>query len=317
MNPLLAPLTRLGFVLGFSLPYLHLAWIGQYPAFLLFLVGSILRLDGASVFVVLGFLLVVIQALRGRWIAAKTYEVLFFSLIMILMVVPSLAVPILVFLAPSWVTASIGLYFSGLATTVTVAPLLVFFYQMEVIAQSKGGVMAPAFLTLSNYVLIALLSLSLLIEGLPAPTDVASLGTRILTRVVMSLSSMAASLSGLSAATPGAALGAGSFGRDHLLLLGAFTVCTALYFYHRLTTSLRTDASSERELTELVRKRITLRLVGATLLAGIALSFLLILLAQALLPGPQSLSLTLTLAVAVALLTLYRAERKVRARWNT
>ncbi len=299
-----------GLILAFALPYLHIAWTGRYYMFLSLLLNTLLRLDASSLFVALGFVMIIVQALRGRYIRGQLYEVILFTLVMILMVIPSLAVPVLVFLAPKYITLSINLYFTGLTTIVAISPMLLFLYQSEVIAKTKGGVTAPASLTLSNYVLIVLLTQTMLTqptEGL----EIAAVGVRILTTVVVSLWTLLTSLAGTT--TSGQLLGYAGIapGIEHLFFLAAFSVSAALYFYHHLSSAEEPHEPVDKELRALARRRTSFVYVGATILAASALSLLLVTMMQGSLLALSSGNFALVIGVAMVLMSLVWVEGKV------
>ncbi|MBI2184428.1 MAG: hypothetical protein HYU39_05655 [Thaumarchaeota archaeon] len=307
-------LIQAGFILGFSLPYAHLAWLTSFDVFILLLLETLLQGGLASIFVGLGFGMVAIQALRGRLISVKLYELLFFSSIMILMVVPSLAVPVLVFLAPKYIMMSISLYFTGLTTIVVVAPLIIFFYQSDIITKVKGGVTAPAVLTLSNYVMITLLSQALIGLGTSGSLDVTSLGVRILGSVVASANSLLQTFAGSSTSTPYVAITNSILGASHLVFLTSFSIVTALYVYQRLSSRGEPQEGVDRDLAELVRGRLTLHFVGASLLAAALAAYLFVFLAGSLLQSPASGNIALVIGVVAAFMALFWAEKKAGRR---
>ncbi|MBI4258186.1 MAG: hypothetical protein HY619_04450 [Thaumarchaeota archaeon] len=305
-------LIQIAFILGFSLPYIHLAWLTGYDVFLLLLLETLLNGGLASIFVGLGFSLIAIQGLRGRLIDVKIYEVLFFSSIMILMVVPSLAVPVLVFLAPEHIMTSINLYFTGLTTIVVVAPLIIFFYQSEVVTKLKGGVTAPVFLTLANYVMIALLSQALLGLGSVTTLDITTLGVRILASVVTSVTLLLQTFAGSSTTTPYFTITNSVIGASHLIFLTALSIVSALYLYQRLSSSGEPREGFDKDLAEMIRGRLSLQYIGSSLLVAAILSYLFVFLAGSLLQSPASSNIALAIGVAAASLSLIWAEKKAR-----
>ncbi|MEM4297429.1 MAG: hypothetical protein QW815_03580 [Nitrososphaerota archaeon] len=284
MSPKLRLLKPL-FLLGFALPYLHLAFTTDYISYLRLLFTSIYSIGPATGPAVFGIVLIALYMAKPLLQRKGWFHGLFIFSIIDLMFIPSVLFMVAIFLFKGLLDFGSKMYLAGLTVALIIAPGLLFLSQAEHVVSLKGGVALPATMTLVAYATLSLLA------GISEhqPTDLSSLGMDLFHTLAL-----ASSFTGS---------GRRAWAPFELAMAAVFTITSALYFYYRLNNPKDELEDPTRPEFVVLGSFFSIALV---VLLAIVLNLGIVLLDRSVSFQPIPFSIPLITAPLILLLTLPR-----------